>query len=357
MKNSVETVIRKYSNMPYKGSSKILYKFFEFLLKEGHALNISRFDEIIDGILNDSIEILKKNEVPEDRLTPILICVLKNEISRLNQFFSHYRKLGIKRFVIIDNNSDDGSKEYCLDQPDADVFLVKQEFSSPRHVAWVNKILEIYGRNRWYLSVDADELLDYIGSEKYCINQIVIAANRYGIVRLPAVQVEFYTNKALFSAPDNYIPWNDAVYFDADSYEIQESNRCQWIVGGPRKRVLNTFSLLTKYTMFYYGVDDVYISMHYLYPYNYNMNAPIVFILKHYEFFNNEDKNRMLEIIKKENYATRSKEYKDMYRVIKHQGNVYFWNQNSIKYIDSKSLKVIPFLVDPFENKDLFVKC
>lgn len=352
MQNSVEELIRKYSNITYEDESRTLYLFLEFLRKEGHTLNISRFDEIIDGILNDSVEVLKRNEIPEDRLTPILICVLKNEISRVERFFSHYRKLGIKRFVIVDNNSDDGSKEYCLAQPDADVFLIKREFSSPRHVAWVNKILNIYGRDRWYLSIDADELLDYLDSEEYCINQLVVNAKKHGITRLPALQVEFYANKALFSVPDNYIPWDEAVYFDANSYEIQDSNKCQWIVGGPRKRVLNTFSLLTKYALFYYGVNDVYISMHYLYPYNYNMNVPIALVLKHYEFFNTEDMNRMLEIIEKENYATKSKEYKEMYSAIEHRKNISFWHKDSVQYINSGSLKVIPLLVNYFENKD-----
>lgn len=342
-KDDAKRVIAKYrKTSPY--NSSLIEGFLDFLYKEGDEVNINRFDEILDSIENDRVETIRRRQPPENRMSPILICVFKNELVRLQRFFQHYRNIGIKLFVMLDNNSSDGSREFCMEQDDADVFEVTHAFSSARHVAWVNKILEMYGRERWYLSVDADELLDYIESEHYDISAIVRYAHKNQFYRLPAIQVEFYAKDELFSRLGNDISWSETVYFDVDSYETQESKRGYWIVGGPRKRVLNTYSLLTKYALFYYDNNDVYISMHYLYPYSSNFGKPIFLVLKHYEFLNEEDLKKMNAIIKRQNYAANSKEYKEMYRVIDKERKVTFWSDKSAQYNDSSSLCKLPFL-------------
>ena len=53
------------------------------------------------------------------RPEPILLFVtVRNERVRLPYFLEYYRKLGVDHFVVIDNGSDDGSREYLAAQPD-----------------------------------------------------------------------------------------------------------------------------------------------------------------------------------------------------------------------------------------------
>ena len=77
--------------------------------------------EIALGFLEDKIEIINNNEHIDDG-SPIVICVVKNDITRIKEFYKHYRKMGINNFVMLDNNSDDGTFEWLSMQKDTSLF-------------------------------------------------------------------------------------------------------------------------------------------------------------------------------------------------------------------------------------------
>lgn len=47
----------------------------------------------------------------------LLVSTLRNERIRLPYFLKYYRDMGVSHFLIIDNGSDDGSREYLAEQP------------------------------------------------------------------------------------------------------------------------------------------------------------------------------------------------------------------------------------------------
>ena len=47
-----------------------------------------------------------------------LFSKVKNEAFFMGPFLSHYRGLGVKRFIFIDDNSNDGTREFLFEQPD-----------------------------------------------------------------------------------------------------------------------------------------------------------------------------------------------------------------------------------------------
>jgi len=49
---------------------------------------------------------------PDDLL---LFSTQRNEVVRLPYFLDYYRKQGINHFLIVDNDSDDGAREYLAD--------------------------------------------------------------------------------------------------------------------------------------------------------------------------------------------------------------------------------------------------
>ena len=88
-----------------------------------------------------------------------VIC-LRNEMFILPAFLDHYRKLGVKGFLIADNGSDDGSFEYLAEQPDVALFAVDTEYGQSRYgVAWQQALMSNFRVGRWSLAVDADEFL------------------------------------------------------------------------------------------------------------------------------------------------------------------------------------------------------
>ena len=62
--------------------------------------NIDDMKLIINGIPNSN---------PQD---PTIISVLKDEIIRLPYFLKYYKNIGIKHFIMIDNDSKDGSFQF-----------------------------------------------------------------------------------------------------------------------------------------------------------------------------------------------------------------------------------------------------
>ena len=90
----------------------------------------------------------------------LLFSTLRNERVRLPFFLRYYRSLGISHFLIVDNNSDDGSREYLAAQPDVSLWTTKASDKQSRFgVDWLNWLQSKYGHGHWTLVVDPDEFL------------------------------------------------------------------------------------------------------------------------------------------------------------------------------------------------------
>ena len=66
----------------------------------------------------------------------LLFSTLRNERVRLPFFLRYYRSLGISHFLIVDNNSDDGSREYLAAQPECRCGQPKPVISG-RVLGWI----------------------------------------------------------------------------------------------------------------------------------------------------------------------------------------------------------------------------
>ncbi|MCK4712677.1 MAG: glycosyltransferase family 2 protein, partial [Marinosulfonomonas sp.] len=87
---------------------------------------------------------------------------VRNEIIRLPYFLEYYRKLGVNHFLFVDNNSDDGTREYLEKQPDVSLWATAHSYKLSRFgVDWLTWLLIRYGHGHWCLSLDADEILTY----------------------------------------------------------------------------------------------------------------------------------------------------------------------------------------------------
>ena len=130
------------------------------------------FPELIDvaeAFATSDIQIIKDLEVKKDDI--IGICVTKNDLIKIKEFILHHRTLGINKFVILDNDSTDGSVEWLKEQKDVILMQTKTPYTTNRREGWINRIIAHYGANRWYFVADSDELLDYNDSEKKTISK------------------------------------------------------------------------------------------------------------------------------------------------------------------------------------------
>lgn len=87
-----------------------------------------------------------------------LVCVVRNAAPYMRSFLRYYRKMGVTRFIVVDDQSDDGTTEILSSAPDVDLFSSNVRYAqADRGRAWRDALFNLYGRGRWYLSVDADE--------------------------------------------------------------------------------------------------------------------------------------------------------------------------------------------------------
>ena len=100
--------------------------------------------------------------------------VVANEMYFLPAFLKHYRKLGIGRFIFIDDRSVDGTREYLAKQADVMVLGSQRRFGDPVEIfdsqqgilkqdrmvhAWRSILVSRYALDDWSLHVDADEFV------------------------------------------------------------------------------------------------------------------------------------------------------------------------------------------------------
>lgn len=172
----------------------------------------------------------------------LVFSTMRNEMLRIEHWLSHYRTLGVAHFLIVDNDSDDGTAEYLAQQPDVSLWITPHSYKASRFgVDWLTCLQIKHGHGRWCLTVDADELLVYPDSGSRGLPDLTkhLDANRRKA--FGALMIDLYPKGSItaasFKAGDDPIaalPW-----FDADNYraKIHDVFGNLWIQGGVRDRV------------------------------------------------------------------------------------------------------------------------
>ncbi len=175
----------------------------------------------------------------------LLFSTMRNEKVRLPYFLRYYRDLGITHFLIVDNDSDDGSREYLASQPDVSVWTTKHSYKRSRFgVDWVNSLLMRYGHGHWCLCVDPDEFFVF----PFCDTRPLLALTDWldasSIKSFSAMLLDMYPKGPIGAVPyrEGQDPFELADWFDSGNYLISRNKRYGnlWIQGGPRARAFFT---------------------------------------------------------------------------------------------------------------------
>lgn len=277
----------------------------------------------------------------QDQLEPTLVVTVKDELERMKLIYEHYRKLGIKQFIIIDNGSTDGTMQFVEAQPGTRVYRVDEPFLTPKKEAWIARVLALTGYNRWYVVVDADELIDYVGSERHSVKELIESHHNNGHSRLQGYMVDMYAQADVFAADCAYSEIPEVFsYFDTGSYFEKSSNS---IFGGPRHRVFGLNNYLSKQAIFCYLPDMLYHNCHSLHWPGHEHWIEMCFVLRHYKFLKT-DLQFYQERVKKKNYYNDSEEYKAIFDTMEHGQAPSLYYKESTHYINSESLRSLPFI-------------
>ncbi|MCK1423154.1 glycosyltransferase family 2 protein [Bradyrhizobium sp. 180] len=167
---------------------------------------------------------------------------LRNEMLRLPDFLRHHRRLGVGRFLAIDDRSDDGTRAFLLDQPDVHVFEIREPFAeSSGGARWTSAVLDQFAPGRWALTLDADELFVYPGCERFDLRWLCRYLESTGADCMTAEMVDMYPR--WLGGPERYHAGESLIafspYFDSDTY-VKRRRRgfpTNYLVGGARARL------------------------------------------------------------------------------------------------------------------------
>jgi hypothetical protein len=213
-------------------------------------------------------------------LTPLaehdipLICIGRNCAETLQHFLHHYRKLGVTRFIMLDDASDDGTAERLAAEADVDLHVSDVGYKqSASGMIWRDMLIDRYGRDRWYVSVDADEFLIYPGSETLGLPAFIEKLEAKGLRRCMAPMLDIYPEGPLrqadYATPGLDSPLDVSPVFDGDGYEARREKFALAVRGGPRQRLFGT-DMRTRY----WGA-----SIHGPFPFARNYAAPRAILL------------------------------------------------------------------------------
>lgn len=171
----------------------------------------------------------------------ILVCCERNEAARLPFLFDYYRRIGVGHFLVVDNDSNDGSREWLAAQPDCSLWHTRGSYRDAAYgMDWCNALLRRHGTGHWCLTVDADEFLVYPFMETRSLSALCRFLDDDKRRSFPTLTIDAYADRPLgetvYSAGDD--PFEVCPYFDASGYSEQprsEGSTC--IQGGLRLRL------------------------------------------------------------------------------------------------------------------------
>lgn len=171
----------------------------------------------------------------------LLFSTLRNEKVRLAWFLQYYRDLGVKHFLMVDNNSDDGSAAYLAEQPDVSLWWTDRSYKRSRYgVDWLNRLQRRYGVGHWCLVVDVDEFLVYPFCDTRPLSALTDWLDASAIRSFGAMLLDMYPKGPLDAQPyrEGQDPLDIACWFDAGNYTMTRNPTYGnlWIQGGPRSR-------------------------------------------------------------------------------------------------------------------------
>lgn len=278
---------------------------------------------------------------------------MRNEMLRLEYWLKHYRSLGVGHFLIVDNNSTDGTREFLIRQPDVSLWATDHSYKASRFgVDWLTCLQFKFGHNRWCLTVDADELLTYPDRETRPLPLLTAHLDKTKQRSFGAIMVDLYPKGPISNA--QYEPGTDPTsvlnWFDGDNYrgKIHPIFGNLWIQGGVRDRVF--FSLepersptLNKTPLVKWRRSYVYVtSTHQLLPRSLNnvfeieAKKRISGVLLHTKFLPNIAQKSQEELVRGEHFEN-SALYKDYYSALAHSPNL--WCENSMRFENDTQLE------------------
>ena len=274
----------------------------------------------------------------------VAIAVVRNEMSILEHWLEYYRSIGIRCFIIVDNCSGDGTREFLLSQSDVVLYSSDTQYKHSHYgVAWQQALLGNLCIGKWVVMADADEFLVYEDSEVRPLTNLTKRMDEEGANGALVCMVDMYPYDDLADADfSQKSPFEAAPYFDKSALtELKFGggmySNSRNFVNGFRHRIapsrINAY-VSQKYAVFKYSPWLRFSEgLHYaagmkLY------SQPLFF--SHFKYHSGF-KDKILTEIKRKQHFNGAEEYKRYATILKESKGGFGTEQFSLKYENSRS--------------------
>ena len=285
----------------------------------------------------------------------LLFCTFRDEMIRLPYFMQYYRDLGVSHFIVVDNDSTDGGREYMANQRDVSLWTTRASYKKARFgVDWLNWLQYKYAHDHWTLVVDPDELFVYPFCDTRPIRALTDWLDVSQVRSFGAMLLDMYPKGRIDAVPyqQGQNPIEIANWFDPGNYTIEKNNFYGnlWIQGGPRARMFfpdapKKAPALNKIPLVKWNRRYAYVSStHMLLPRGLNLvydewgGEQASGVLLHAKFIDTFTDKAKEELERKQHYSSGVEYAAYNQRLIE---NPELWCKWSEKYINWRQLEIL----------------
>src|SRR5215211_8602277 len=133
----------------------------------------------------------------------VVVCPVRDSRPYIKSFVEHYLSMGVKHLFFLDNGSTDGTVEALKEYEN--VTVLRTTLPYKRYKGSIKQyLIERFGRGRWCLCVDIDELFDYPYSDIVGLGSLLGYLNERSYTAVVAQMLDMFPEEPLSgSGPGN----------------------------------------------------------------------------------------------------------------------------------------------------------
>jgi len=217
-------------------------------------------------VLDHNIQCLHGPETVDYAKDELVALVLvRNGHSYVKAFVEHYFSLGVKHLVFLDNGSTDGTTEALKEFDNVTVLRTGVPYKT-YNVAMKRYLIERFGRERWTLSLDMDELFDYPYSDVVSLKSLLGYLNDNRYTAVVCYMLDMFSEKPLseYDAAETDEPLKERYrFYDISEIRTQSyravgdignvisNEEIEVLQGGVQRKVFHVSPLLTKHCLLF----------------------------------------------------------------------------------------------------------
>jgi len=305
-------------------------------MKHVHAYEEAPNGQDPKRVVHPSVEHLHgPEEVAYEADELVVVCLVRDGRPYVKSFVEHYFSLGVKHIVFLDNGSTDGTVE-ALKEYDS-VTVLRTTLPFKRYALLVRQyLIDRFGRRRWCLCVDIDELFDYPYSDIIGLGSLLRYLNERSYTAVVAQMLDMFPEEPLSDGgrtselSDEPLKERHRFYDVSNISRISmrghplfrnntlESDEVEALRGGIRQTLFSIRANLTKFPLVFsdgrvtpfdgstHWVDNARI-------------ADFTCVLFHYKFLDGYLREQAAQAVREEHHYNNSAEYKEYLQVL--EGN------------------------------------